>query len=661
MDEEFNWLEYSESIEAAAEESEVVSDRRGLRRFLPRRPSLPSLPRLARPRLPSLGLPSFRRSASAPDQPSATDLLGGQAERPLDDLDERLRALRDRSALASQPPPPAHQALYDVDEILTGPELQSKPGGVISAGALSRAQQQQVEMLRDIVGGPGETGGSGGRSLRSLSAFSLSAVPRLLGTALLLLAVALPFVSSDYAEGELPPSVFPEDRHSPRTMYDLLDNLTRDDYVLVAFEYGPTAAGELDLLADLLLRHIFAQRAKPVIVSSNPIAIARARNIIRGINRSQPIAEAQLLHGEDYFVLRYLPGGALGLRELNENFADIARFSAKGLPTGLNFASLEEMTEIVLIAESAEDVRNWVEQVVSADEALRLLVATGYAAQPLAQAYADSMDKVTGPLVGIRDAFTYGEKLQTTFGGLVPVEAPVEPEVELVDANVASESQAEFPPATVSPVAVVPATALPQPTATAPPTVTPPPTATPLPTDTPVPTATEATILVVEVTSERNVNIRLGPTTVHEIVGLGYKGDMFVVIGSNGDGSWYNILLPGGVEAWIAAFLVEERVVTATEFAGARDSASTGGPAERAVLQVDFGFRLGKTGPRFYQAQPPATGDRPALALSRDRSGEISRLQAMTLGTLAAVLLIVFGNTIYAVRGLLRWRDGRGR
>lgn len=670
MDEEFNWLEYSESIEEAARENEASSGRRGLRRFLPRRPSLPrlSLPQLPRPRLP--GLPSFLRRHRAPasDQPSAADLLGGQAERPLDDLDERLRALRERSAMASQPAAPAHQALYDVDDLLAGPELQSKPGGVISATALSKAQQQQVEMLRDIVGGSEQSPQTGMGRLRDLRAFSLSAAPRLLGTALMLLAVALPFVSSDYAEGELPPAEFHEDRHEPRSFYNLLDNITRDDYILVAFEYGPTAAGELDLIADLLLRHIFAQRAKPLIVSSNPIAIVHARNIIRGINRSLSLADAQLLHGEDYYALRYLPGGALGLRELSENFDDVVRISAKGLPTSLEFESLDDMTELVLIAENAESVRNWIEQVLSETEALRLLVATGYAAQPLAQAYADSLDKVVGPIVGIRDAFTYGEKLNANFGALVPIESPEEPEAEPVEVNAASEAQAELPLATEVTVEDALATALSQPTATTPPTATPfstntppPPTATPLPTDTPAPTATEATVRIVEVTSNQSVNIRNGPTTVDEIVGLGYKGDMFVVIGANGDSSWYNILLPGGVEAWIAAFLVEERIVTVTEFAGAQDSASASAPRERAVMQLDVRFHLGKNQPRFYQAQSPVTGDRPELALSRERSREIPRLQAMTLGTLAAVLVIVFGNTVYAVRGLLRRRNRQDR
>lgn len=674
MDEEFNWLEYSESVDSAATESEVSNSRRGLRRFLPslprrpRIPRLPSLPRVPRPRLPSLPrLPRLRRGQSATQgtPASASDLLGGQLDRPVGELDDRLRALRERSGVSAQPTVKANQALYDVDEVLVTPEFQRKPGGVISAVALSKAQQQQVELLKDIVGGPVQSHeGGGNRILRPLPVFSLSAAPRLVGTALLMLAVCLPFVSSDFSEGELPPSEFGEDRPYSTTVYNLLDNLSLDDYVLVAFEYGPTAAGELDMLADLILRHILAQGAKPIIVSSNPIAVVHAQNIINEINLSAVGEGYSLDNNSDYYILRYLPGGALGLRELRENFADVVRVSAKGELTGLEFSSLHNMTQTVLIAESAEDVRNWAEQVLPLADNTRLITVTGYAAKPLAQAYVDSTDEILGLIAGIHDAFTYGEMLQTTFGALSPgapaVDPVVEPLVEPVSqANGQDEAEVQVEDARAT--AMPQSTATPQPSATPFVTATPQPTATILPTDTPAPTATEATIRIVEVTSQQRANIRRGPTTVNDVLALGYTGDTFEVLGTNGDASWYNILLPSGVEGWIAAFLVEERVVTVSEFSGGQANASASAPRERTVLRLDFSFRLGKNRPRFYQVNPPVRGDRPELALLRDRSQEIPRLEAMTMGTLGAVLVIVIGNLLYAARALLRRRDKQGK
>jgi hypothetical protein len=674
MSEEFNWLDYVEPEESAPA---APARRSGLRRFLPRRPGRPRLPRL--PRLPGAPrLPLLRRSRRdrAPNQASATDLLDERTERPLAELDDRLRELRERSAASSQPAAETGQALYDVDDVLVAPEIMRKPGGVISAAALSKAQQQQVELLRDIVGGAGQSEeSSGGRLLPGTPLFSLRAVPRLIGTAALILVVSLPFVSSDFSEGELPPSEFHEDRRGAASVYNLLDNLSRDDYVLVAFEYGPTAAGELDPLADLVLRHIVAQRAVPLIVSSNPIAIAHAQNIIRGINRSVAFSGNNLQHGADYFILRYLPGGALGLRELSENFADVVRVSAKGALTGLQFDSLDEMSAIALISESAEDMRNWAEQVVSEIDDTQLLAFTGIAAAPLAQVYADSIEEILGLVVGYRDAYTYGEKLQANFGASLPErpEQPeVEPEIEPVSANTAPEPQGNQSGDAEAQVEGARATGLPPPTETPHPTATPPPTSSPLPTNTALPTATDLptvtatleTILVVEVISPQQVRIRRGPTTADDILQLAQAGDGFEVLGRNEDGSWYNIALANGLEGWIAEFLVEERTMTRAEFEAGRASVSASPPSERVFLRREFRLSLGKNGPRFYQANAPTTDDILTYALMRDRSQEVPRLEAMTLGALAAALVIALGNVVYAfgaLRGRRREGQGEGR
>lgn len=673
MSEEFNWLDYAEP----EEEAPAPSPRSGLRRFLPRRPTLPRisvrprLPRLpSRPRMPSFpsfpGLPSLRRRAQpALETATAADLLGVKDERPLEELDDRLQLLRERAVASSQPEAEARQALYDVDEVLAAPDILRKPGGVISAAALSKAQQQQVELLKDIVGGAQAEDAGVNRIRLSPPLFSLSAIPRIIGTAVLLLMASLPFVSSDFAEGELPPAEFPEDRHGPTTLYNLLDNLTADDYVLVAFEYGPTAAGELDAIAELFLRHIVAQRAVPLIASSNPIAIVHAQNIIRRINRSVASSGESLRHGRDYFILRYLPGGSLGLRELSENFADVARVSYKGTLTGLQFESLDDLTYVVMIAERAEDMRNWAEQVASQLERTRLLAASGYAAAPLAQVYADSMDEIVGLLVGYRDAYTYAEMLEANFAALLPDAS----EVELANADASpadrdeqprsEEAQAERPLATAMP----PASATAPPTVAALPTTTPRPTNTATPTDTVLPTATATleTIGIVEVISPQQVRIRRGPTTADDILQLAQAGDMFQVIATNPDGSWFNIALSNGLEGWIAAFLVDEKVVTMAEFLGGGGEASARLSNERVYLRREYSLSLGKNRPRYYQANAPITGDVPEYVLMRDRAAEVPRLGTMTLGTLAAVVTIALGNVMFALGALRRRRRDAGR
>ena len=392
-------------------------------------------------------------SARPSDESSLAAIIRQQGDRPIEELDRRLQALRARALSAADPetdPTAPPQALYDVDDVLVAPEIVHKPGGVISAAALSKAQKKQVELLKDIVGGSLETGGAPRQTLLAAPAW-----PRLLTALVIFLAVTLPFVSSDFNIGDLPPAAFGDDDPAHH-VFTLMDSLAEGDWALVGFEYGPTAAGELDALADVLLRHLFAQGAKPIVVSSNPVAVVHAQNVLNDIRRSVQSAGLRLEAGKDYYLLRYLTGGALGLRDLSQNFDSVVNVSATGHPTSLNLTSLDEMALMLLIAERAEDIRNWAEQVAPATDT-ELVAAAGYAAQPLAEPYVSQSAGIAGLLVGIRDAYTYGEMLQD-----------------------------RLPPAALAAVNVLPSTGTPPPTAASPPD-TPPPTATAQPTATATP------------------------------------------------------------------------------------------------------------------------------------------------------------------------------
>lgn len=662
MNDDFNWLPYEE------EEGQEVAQqgRRGLARFVPgflRRRGSTSANTPAQESASDGGrglsrfMPRFlRRGRSAPPETTAADLALQMGERRVEELDDRLLALRERAQTRLQPEQPStREALYDVDDVLVTPEIIQRPGGVISPLAISKAQQEQVELLRDMVGGaatPDESESRGGLLSRGEPVFSLSAMPRVLVSILVVLVLALPFVSSGFSEGDLPPRDFHEDRHGAATAFSLLDNLTLDDYVLVAFEYGPTAAGELDELADVILRHIFAQGAQPIILSSNPIAIIHARNVIAEIERSVAPVSTRLIENRDYFVLRFLSGGALGLRDLSRNFDSVVNYSSRGKATGLELESFDELTLIMLIAERAEDIRHWAEQVATETDT-DFIAATGYAAQLLAKPYVDAHEDIVGMFVGIRDAYTYNQKLQAIYAGF---ELPPRRE----DSDTEDEETAPTATATAT------ATQTPTSTATATPTSTPTstPTVEPLEQEPEVeplavePAATATQILnpVAEVTARGLVNIRRRPNTTSDILAVAAAGDTFLVLGENGDGSWINILLPDGIEAWIASFLVEQYLTPTDGTEPGQADASAGAADGRAFLRLEFSLRLGKTRPRFSQANPAPRGDRAEFVLLQDRRQEESRLDAMTLGTIAAVLVIVAGNAFYMMRGLTRRR-----
>lgn len=103
------------------------------------------------------------------------------------------------------------------------------------------------------------------------------------------------------------------------------------------------------------------------------------------------------------------------------------------------------------------------------------------------------------------------------------------------------------------------ATVPPQPSATPSETPLPSPTATntpvPSPTHTASPTATPTIFAVVQ--AELRVNVRGGPGTGHEIIGILEPGSGVQIVAENDAGNWYQVQLHDGIQGWVSARLLQ--------------------------------------------------------------------------------------------------------
>ena len=188
--------------------------------------------------------------------------------------------------------------------------------------------------------------------------------------------------------------------------------------VLIAAEYGPTGAAELDDATEALLLHTLLKGARPVIVGGNPVGLLHVQNIM------ERIADANSLeNNQDYYIGRYIVGDAVGLRAFSENLDELVETNIRGEDTGLTLNSLDEFGLIVVIAERADRLRLWAEQVTPLTSA-PMLAITGFNAMPLSEPYlAANANKIPGMLVGYRDAYTYDNLVNILLGGgVVPTE-----------------------------------------------------------------------------------------------------------------------------------------------------------------------------------------------------------------------------------------------
>lgn len=468
---------------------------------------------------------------------SAAAILRQRDDRPLDQLPDRLKRLRERGATAS--------ARADEPEALAGfvPDMAEVAEtaaplitGTGAAVVLTPDQQQRLDLLRTLTAAEHAGAIAAARAV-SDEPFLLDEderapevvvpaewtapqrrmrvkIDRLLIALLVAAAVVVPFVS-DVRFGDLPPSTFAADSRQ-QIVFDSLNNVRPGVRVLVGLEYGPTAAPELDGTARLLLQHILLRGAQPVIVSTNPVALLRADNMLAEMGRA-----AGWQPNSDYYITRYLTGGPIGLRALGEAPAALVATDLRGQPTGLNITRFADFGRVVVIAERPDDLRAWAEQIAPLTSA-PLLAATGYAGEPLIEPYVGDPG-IAGLLIGFKDAYTYSQMLAAAPAPvIIPTEEVLEP---------TAETSAEATPLAPTEAVVTEAA----------------------PTEMIEPTA--AAVEAGLITGTGSVNLRSGPDATAPIMTSLPTGTNVTILGRAS--GWVNIRLIDGTEGWVATELIQ--------------------------------------------------------------------------------------------------------
>ncbi len=512
---------------------------------------------------------------------SAGAILRQMQDDPVEALPERLQKLR---ALAedipdSVPAPaaaddPLTALLPNAEEALPPAPILLPPPASTGAPALTPAQMRQAALLRTMVGmtetakprrmtaveqtydspymiGLEDTETAiiekddqpappkptrKRRVQRQPRRAALTHIERIAVAAILAAAVIAPFLFPAFRAGDLPPAAFAPGS-AALAAYQRIDALPPGALALVGIEYGSASAAELDGLTDALLRHLLQRGAIPVVIGGNPIGILHVDKLLTAMAADEPFIArlgGDLQPNRDYYIVRFLPGGAVGLRAFSADSAALLLTDINGQATGLGVRSLRDFSLIALVAERADDARAYAEQIAPLANQ-PMIAAVSYGAAPLVEPYFNERVNDGGLLVGYADAYTYAQMLG---GGRVFSRAG----------------------RTVEPLLIGP-TATPSPTPTQ--TFTPSPTLTETPdpnitlTATTAPTATSDTGQRIGViTSNQMVNVRQGAGTNTPVIATLAPGTRVAVLAMTVTGDWVNIRTADGVVGWVAAALI---------------------------------------------------------------------------------------------------------
>ena len=263
---------------------------------------------------------------------------------------------------------------------------------------VSPEQQQQVALLRQLVlektqPAPFETQKAGNLTAPGWLRFLL---------ALLLLGAII--------AGLLIPNTLTQ---SPNDLPEVTASLEAIDSaagqpVLVAFEYSPGMAGELSPQADLVLQKL-AQNGSPILTISQ-------------FTTGYALAESALTSVDEGMNLGYLPGEAVGLRQLGDCLNQNLN-SCQGIPGWPNSAkvqsSIDNLQLIVVITGNRDSFVYWVEQVAQ-PTGLPLVVGITQSLGPVALPY-----QASGQLAGVIE----GAPGTAVFDQMVN-ETPIQPQLQ---------------------------------------------------------------------------------------------------------------------------------------------------------------------------------------------------------------------------------------
>jgi hypothetical protein len=207
---------------------------------------------------------------------------------------------------------------------------------------------------------------------------------------LLIFFMLVPILQGSAAES-LPGSI-------PRESIALFKSITglpADSKVLVAIDYEPAYAGELQAAASSVMNHLMVKQSNLYIISTTPTGPMLAGQLMDEIGQYPQAFQQPYVSGERYHIIGYLPGGEAGIQALNSSLTAVLPLTI-GLEqtrdlNGLGGpAPISTFDAVLVIADQPETVRNWIEQINQTDGKPAIWAVVNAQAAPLLRPYVRS-------------------------------------------------------------------------------------------------------------------------------------------------------------------------------------------------------------------------------------------------------------------------------
>ena len=198
----------------------------------------------------------------------------------------------------------------------------------------------------------------------------------------------------------VPPSVMQTSR--------MINALNANETVLLAFDYEPGFAGEMEAVTAAVVDHIMLQGAKLAVVSTSPTGPALAERFIHTVQ-----GEHNYVSGSQYVNLGYIPGGVPGLAAFARQPQWVTPNTIDGIPawgTGpiQNVSRISDFALIVIVSDTPETVQAWIEQVQPQSDGTPMIAVVSAQVAPMIRPYYEAeTGQLSGLISGLPDAASY--------------------------------------------------------------------------------------------------------------------------------------------------------------------------------------------------------------------------------------------------------------
>ncbi|MFB0535807.1 MAG: zinc-ribbon domain-containing protein [Anaerolineae bacterium] len=222
---------------------------------------------------------------------------------------------------------------------------------------------------------------------------------------LIALAVIVPLFGGGgwFGEGELPSGAATD-------FYNAIQNLPSNSVVLLAFDYDPFTAAEMDRLAEPILWHLMDRKVRLMAVSLLPTGPAVAGNLLDRVAGEH----GGYQYGQNYVNLGYIPGQVAAPSELASDLRALVpqdyqqRKSLGELPATQDVNGIQDVSLIIELAAQQRTLQWWIEQVGSQHQ-VEIMAAVSAAVEPTATPYHNS-GQLVGLISGLPSAAQYEMK-----------------------------------------------------------------------------------------------------------------------------------------------------------------------------------------------------------------------------------------------------------